>query len=116
MGTGSSGVQIVANIQSEVAKLYTWIRSPTWMTAGFAQKFAGPNGSNFDCEFLSEEKLQIQYAHVCVDTEEQKKIMAEDPEYYLKYRKAVESEMNGGFMGFHKGTPDSQGALKVSQD
>lgn len=42
--------------------------------------------------------------------------MKEDPEYYLKYRKAVEREMNGGFMGYHKGTPESQGALKVSVD
>jgi len=49
-GTGSSGIQIVAKIQSQVSHLFTWIRTPTWMTAGFAQQHAGPNGTNFMCE------------------------------------------------------------------
>ena len=50
VGNGSSGLQIVAKIHSEVSRLYTWVRSPTWMTAGFAQKYAGPDGANFACE------------------------------------------------------------------
>lgn len=49
IGSGSSGVQTVASIYKDVDKLYHWIRTPTWITAGFGQKFAGPNGSNFDC-------------------------------------------------------------------
>lgn len=51
IGSGSSGVQTVATIYSEVSKLYTWVRSPTWITAGFAQKYAGENGANFECEW-----------------------------------------------------------------
>jgi cation diffusion facilitator CzcD-associated flavoprotein CzcO len=47
---GSSGVQIVANIQKEVEHLYTWISTPTWMTPGFAPKYSGPGGTNFSCE------------------------------------------------------------------
>lgn len=50
IGIGSSGVQIIPNIVNQVSKLYAWVRSPTWMTAGFAQKFAGPNGQNFRCK------------------------------------------------------------------
>lgn len=50
LGVGSSGVQIIANIAQSVEKLYTWIRSPTWITAGFAQRFAGPGGENFLCK------------------------------------------------------------------
>jgi Flavin-binding monooxygenase-like len=68
LGCGSSGVQIVPTIQpgkllripslamncltrySDVKHLTTFIRSPTWITAGFAQNKAGPNGSNFACE------------------------------------------------------------------
>jgi cation diffusion facilitator CzcD-associated flavoprotein CzcO len=50
IGSGSSGVQTVSSIYPHVSKLYTWVRSPTWITAGFAQKFAGPGGANFDCE------------------------------------------------------------------
>lgn len=49
VGNGSSGIQLVANLQKDVAKLYTWVRTPTWMTMGFAQKHAGPNGRNFEC-------------------------------------------------------------------
>lgn len=50
IGSGSSGVQTVASIYKDVDKLYHWIRTPTWITAGFAQKYAGKNGKNFDCE------------------------------------------------------------------
>ena len=50
LGIGSSGIQIVSNIASQVKQLYTWVRSPTWITAGFAQKFAGPDGANFHCK------------------------------------------------------------------
>lgn len=68
LGCGSSGVQIVPTLQPgkmchhqtkslgkdltayvDVAHLVTFIRSPTWITAGFAQSKAGPNGSNFEC-------------------------------------------------------------------
>lgn len=52
LGSGSSGVQIISNITPIVKQLYTWIRSPTWITAGFAQRFAGENGSNFSCTFI----------------------------------------------------------------
>lgn len=52
VGVGSSGIQVTANIASKVEKLYTWVRSPTWITAGFAQGHAGPNGANFECEYL----------------------------------------------------------------
>jgi len=79
VGTGSSGIQIVANVQPQVEKLYTWIRSPTFMTAGFAGKYGGTDGENF------------RYS------EDQKHRLKEDPEYYLRYRKAVETEMVSGF-------------------
>lgn len=70
VGTGSSGIQILASMQPEVERIYSWIRSPTWITAAFgkyiptrrvkvhylstmpltAQQFAGPNGTNFQCK------------------------------------------------------------------
>jgi cation diffusion facilitator CzcD-associated flavoprotein CzcO len=49
LGAGSSGVQIVANVQPKVRKLYHWVRSPIWITAGFAQRWAGEDGANFRC-------------------------------------------------------------------
>lgn len=50
IGAGSSGVQIVAAIQQKVDKLYHWVRSPIWITAGFAQRWAGRDGANFACK------------------------------------------------------------------
>lgn len=50
IGSGSSGVQTVAAVYPKVEKLYHWVRNPTWITAGFAQRFAGKDGANFDCE------------------------------------------------------------------
>lgn len=71
LGAGSSGVQIVSNIQKKVEKLYHWIRSPIWITAGFAQTWAGTDGANF------------------AYTEEQKKFLQDNPKKYLEYRKQV---------------------------
>jgi cation diffusion facilitator CzcD-associated flavoprotein CzcO len=50
IGAGSSGVQIVAKIQRNVKTLYHWVRSPIWITAGFAQRWAGYDGANFACQ------------------------------------------------------------------
>ncbi len=52
LGIGSSGVQTIPNILNKVSKLYTWIRNPTWITAGFGQKYAGENGANFTCNLF----------------------------------------------------------------
>lgn len=50
IGAGSSGVQIVSAIQPKVEKLYHWVKSPIWVTAGFAQRWAGEDGANFTCK------------------------------------------------------------------
>ena len=71
LGAGSSGVQIVSKIQPHVATLYHWIRNPIWITAGFAQTWAGTDGANFSY------------------TDEQKKFLEENPKKYLEYRKQV---------------------------
>lgn len=75
VGAGSSGVQIVANIQKKVEKYYHWIRNPIWITAGFAQTWAGTDGANF------------KY------TPEQRKYLEENPKKYLEYRKQVSEEV-----------------------
>ena len=76
LGAGSSGVQIVANIINKIDTLYHWIRSPIWITAGFAQTWAGTDGANF------------KY------TDEQLKYLEENPKKYLEYRKQVSCQRN----------------------
>lgn len=39
-------------MQPDAKDIFHWIRSPTWITAAFAQQFAGPEGKNFNCEHI----------------------------------------------------------------
>ncbi|OBT97370.1 hypothetical protein VE01_04370 [Pseudogymnoascus verrucosus] len=94
IGAGSSGVQIVASLYERLDHLYTWVRSPTWITAGFAQDFAGKDGRNF------------------YYSEEQKELMKTDPAKYLAYRKMIEKELNQRFSLIIKKSDDA----KVAKD
>ncbi|GAB7341480.1 hypothetical protein MBLNU457_7713t1 [Dothideomycetes sp. NU457] len=96
LGAGSSGVQIVASIQPQVKQLYHWIRSPIWITAGFAQTWAGRDGANF--EYSPE---QLQY-------------LKEHPEKYMEYRKQIENELNQRFKFIIKGSEEATSAREFS--
>lgn len=96
IGNGSSGVQILPTILDQVKKVYVFIRSPTWITAGFAQKFAGEGGANV------------------LFSEEQKQHWADNPEEYLKYRKEVELELNYRFRLYIKDTQEQKAARTFS--
>lgn len=96
IGIGSSGIQVIANIANKVSQLYTWVRSPTWITAGFAQKYAGPNGANFEY------------------TPEQKQDFAERYLEYQDYCKAIENELNQRFKFILNGTPEAAESKQVS--
>lgn len=98
LGAGSSGVQIVAKIQPKVKQLYHWIRSPIWITAGFAQTWAGKDGANFEY------------------TPEQRKYLEQNPKEYLKYRKQVENELNQRFKFIIKGSEEARVAREFSYD
>lgn len=60
VGTGASGIQLTAALQKDAAHMYTWIRTPTWITSGYASTHAGPGGANFECKL-----------HTRIDFEEQ---------------------------------------------
>lgn len=95
IGIGSSGVQVIPKIIEQVEHLYCWIRSSTWVTAGFAQKYAGPSGANF------------KY------TEEQKTAFATNPKEYLEYCKNLEKEISANFKMIQTGTPEAKQAKVV---
>lgn len=71
IGAGSSGVQIVANLSKTAGHIFHWVRSPIWITPGFAQTWAGKEGANFEY------------------TEEQLNYLAQNPKKYLEYRKQI---------------------------
>jgi cation diffusion facilitator CzcD-associated flavoprotein CzcO len=94
IGNGSSGIQILPAIIDEVDKVYLFIRSPTWVTAPFAQKYAGKEGSNFHFSAA------------------QQKRWAENPDEYLKYRREVEAELSDRFRLYLKDAQEQ----KVAKD
>ncbi|KAM4056867.1 cyclohexanone monooxygenase [Hirsutella rhossiliensis] len=89
-----NGVQITASMV--VDKMTVVMRSPTWITIGFAPAFAGPGGTNFEY------------------SEEQKQKWREDAEAYLQFRKQVEGELSRGQNFFLKGTPEQRMARDFS--
>jgi hypothetical protein len=95
IGGGSSAVQIVPNIQPIVGSMKCFVRSTSWVTAGFGQRFAGKEGKNF------------------AYSDAQKEIFKNGPEKYLKYRKNIESELNVRFKFILNGSPEQATARKV---
>lgn len=98
IGAGSSAVQIVPTILKHVDQLHVVARSPTWITAGFAQKYAGPGGANF------------------AYSEEARKKFQQNPELYLKYCKAIESELSLRFRMVITGSAEACEARQFSED
>lgn len=88
-----------------------FIRSTSWVTAGFGQRFAGKNGANFDCKVPRDVPQTL--ADCTADSEEQKRIFREDPKKYLLYRKNIESELNTRFRFILNGSPEQHAARKV---
>jgi len=115
IGIGSSGIQVISKIASQVKQLYAWVKSPTWITAGFAQRFAGPNGGNFHCksDVRKDRRGWRRALTVGIDTPEQQKRFAENPQLFLKYSKMIESELNQRFKFILNGTPEAEGAREV---
>ncbi|KAH8886537.1 FAD/NAD(P)-binding domain-containing protein [Thozetella sp. PMI_491] len=98
IGAGSSAAQIVPNIQPIVKELHSFIKSPTWITAGFAQRFAGPDGRNF------------------AYTDAQKAKLRENDRAYLEYRKMIEAEMGRRFRFLMIGGPEAAEARRFTQE
>ncbi|KJA23554.1 hypothetical protein HYPSUDRAFT_66239 [Hypholoma sublateritium FD-334 SS-4] len=80
IGNGSSGIQVLPAISPEVAKITTFIRSPTWVspTRGFESR---------------------------IYPEEERQKYASDPQAHLAYRKTLEKNMNELFQIFITDSP-----------
>jgi cation diffusion facilitator CzcD-associated flavoprotein CzcO len=89
IGNGSSGIQIVPNLQPHVEVLDHYVRGPTWISFGFgegAAKRYNPHGGNGFPIFRTELTCKVKF------TTEQIKAFTEDHETYMTFRKAIESE------------------------
>ena len=98
LGAGSSGVQILPNIYDEAEKIYHWVRNKVWITAGFAQAFAGRNGANF------------------AYNDEQYEVLKKDADAHLSYSKMIEGELNQRFQFIINGSEAQNGARTYSEN
>ncbi|KAK5034524.1 hypothetical protein LTS07_003445 [Exophiala sideris] len=89
IGTGTSSVQIIPQLQKTCKKISVFMRSPTWVSPPF--------GSGVMEKHLTKgapvSASQRQYDF----TEFDRKRFREDPAYHLQFRKEIEAEINGLF-------------------
>lgn len=96
IGTGSTSVQIVPQLQKICKEVQVYMRSPTWISPPF-----GAGALSTDLKRGTEEDPgHRQYAF----TEADKKRFREDPEYHLQFRKKIEAEINGLFGMYRQGS------------
>jgi cation diffusion facilitator CzcD-associated flavoprotein CzcO len=105
IGTGSTSVQIVPQLQKITKNLQVYMRSPTWISPPF-----GAGALVNDLQKGSEiDPGQRQYKF----SEEEKLRFKNDPEYHLDFRKRIEAEINGLFGMYQAGSEMSEHFRKV---
>ncbi|KAH6672045.1 putative sterigmatocystin biosynthesis monooxygenase stcW [Halenospora varia] len=87
IGTGSSSVQIVPQLQKKVKHMDVFMRSSTWISPPFG------GGVLSELHGDNENAGERQYTFTDADKEKFKN----DPEYLLMFRKRIESEINSLF-------------------
>jgi cation diffusion facilitator CzcD-associated flavoprotein CzcO len=105
IGTGSTSVQIVPQLQQICDKVQVYMRSPTWISPPFG---AGALASDLQ-KGQETDPGHRQYKF----TEEDKKKFRESPEYHLDFRKRIEAEINGLFGMYRQGSDLSNLFRKV---
>ncbi|KAH7121056.1 hypothetical protein B0J11DRAFT_55998 [Dendryphion nanum] len=105
IGTGSTSVQIVPQLQKICNEVEVYMRSPTWISPPF-----GAGALTNDLQKGQDvDAGQRQYDF----TEADKKKFAEDPEYHLDFRKRIEAEINSLFGMYQQGSELSDTFRKV---
>ncbi|KAH8691878.1 hypothetical protein BGW36DRAFT_431121 [Talaromyces proteolyticus] len=95
IGTGSTAIQVVPQLQKISKNLKLFMRSPTWISPPF-----GGDVLKDDIKGGQENTASRQY----VFTEEDKRKFREDPNFLLNLRQKIEAEVNLLFPFFERGT------------
>ncbi|EXJ56038.1 hypothetical protein A1O7_08969 [Cladophialophora yegresii CBS 114405] len=97
IGTGSSAIQMVPQIQKTAKHLTSFMRSVTWISppvgAAALEQEKTKSVKNASGEPVKEAEPAAQYYY----TEEEKQRFKDDPEYHLLYRRKLESSVNNLF-------------------
>lgn len=125
IGTGSSAIQMVPQIQKTAKHMTAFMRSVTWISpalgAGGDDKdeksdntdkntTGTTNKSNAEAEGKKEAEEQAEEISQHFFTDEEKQRFKDDPEYHLQYRKKIESAINNIFEMYIKDSEASKGA------
>ncbi|KAF2669324.1 FAD/NAD(P)-binding domain-containing protein [Microthyrium microscopicum] len=96
IGTGSTSVQIVPQLQKCCKNVKVFMRSPTWISPPF-----GAGALQTDMQKGAEvDAGQRQYTF----SEEEMHKFRDDPEYHLNFRKRIEAEINSLFGMYKQGS------------
>jgi cation diffusion facilitator CzcD-associated flavoprotein CzcO len=106
IGTGSSAIQIVPQIQKIAKHMTAFMRSVTWISPPVGGSTLDAQKAKVENELPEEKKAQAQYWY----TGEDKKRFREDPVHHLQYRQTLESYVNNLFDMFIAGSDTSKGA------
>jgi cation diffusion facilitator CzcD-associated flavoprotein CzcO len=96
IGTGSTSIQIVPQLQMVAKEVQVYMRSPTWISPPFG---AGALTTDF-AKGPDVDPGKRQYAF----TDGDKKKFRSDPSYHLDFRKRIEAEVNGLFGMYRQGS------------
>ncbi|KAG9244397.1 hypothetical protein BJ878DRAFT_534602 [Calycina marina] len=102
IGTGSSSVQIVPQMQKVVKHMEVFMRSPTWISPPF-----GGGALNELRQESDPGDRQYEF------TPENKQVFKNDPEYLLQFRKKIEAEINSLFGMYQQGSEMSDAFREV---
>ncbi|KAL1901103.1 hypothetical protein Sste5346_002170 [Sporothrix stenoceras] len=116
LGTGSSAIQIIPSLQPEVSHLTAFMRSPTWISPAVATDFidniAGesePDAGLLGTKKEEERSVKTAFAKHQL-TKEQIAKFENDPDFYLAFRKRIESQLNSATDVFTAGSAMNDGA------
>ncbi|KAJ9419776.1 hypothetical protein FOXG_06971 [Fusarium oxysporum f. sp. lycopersici 4287] len=93
IGNGSSGVQLLPEMQPAAAKIVNFVRSPLWISSAFVSEFT-PEGKNFS---YTDQEIQS---------------FKDNPEKFLELRKGIEHSMNKLFRVLTKDSPEQMAAFQ----
>lgn len=121
IGTGSSAIQIVPQLQKICKKVVCYMRSETWISppVGIAvaktlqDEESGQDASKTPQDppnFAAVSNSQMEFS------EKQRKRFREDPAYLLKFRKEIEGNINVGVDLFIRGTEMHAAGRKVFKE
>lgn len=108
IGSGSSSIQMVPQLQKTAKSLTVFIRNGTYILPQF--------GSNVTNEEADPEAMNPQAAGKHQYTEKEKQRFREDPEYLLKYVTRIENSFASGWDMFVRGSELNLAAKKHAQD